>query len=384
MEIKYQCQAQIQKIIKHINPLPEYFEVSSKYLNGLDNKEFVKGFYEFREIIIKVYRDMLISPEEYGLILVGMDVSEYKNSKPRDSRASAIRLIAFLYNFGYAGELIQSELHISSQSFQELLKIKYMGFSWAQNAPMILKKLSDFGFEFAGLKGNSFDKNAEEYILSYPANPVVMNVLKGYAMSVPIVQHFPRELINLDYYTLEDAEPDEPVSVEFAVSLKEKEEELLNQLLSNVQKDYIDVCRELIEYAVSLGYYPYKTQASGFAVSFTGKKTNRTVIKLSPRTGLNHKKFIPELRLKFSATKQYSDIFNEAVKNEIEANSGIYNGCFGCGRCAGLEECYKYTYSDGRTLYKCSDVMIAPDWRKENVPEIKVMMKTQDDFWPKK
>lgn len=225
MEIKYQCQAQIQSIIERIKPIPEYFEVSAKYLDGLDNETFVRSFHEFREIIISVYRDMLAYPEEYGLILVGLEVSEYKNSQPRASRASALRLMALLYNFGRAGVLAQNELHITLESFQEIAKIKYVGFSWAQNAPMILKKLSDFGFEFVGLKGNTFDKNAEKYILSYSGNPALMNVLKGYAMSVPVLPHFPKELINLDYYTLEDAIPDEPTAAEFSTplnSLKEK------------------------------------------------------------------------------------------------------------------------------------------------------------------
>lgn len=384
MDIKYQCQTAIKKITENIKPIPRHFEVSAKYVNELDNETFVKGFLELREILTNIYYDMVVVPEEYGLILVGMEVSEYKNSKPRDSRASALRLMALLYNFGRAGELAGNKLHITPEAFQEILKIKYVGFSWSQNAPMILKKLSGFGFDFIGLKGNSLDKNAKEYILSYPDNPVLMNVLKGYAMSVPVIPHFPKELINLEYYTLEDVEPDEPISAAFAIPLKDKEKQLLNQLLNSVQKDYINVCKELIEYAVSLGYLPHKTQASGFAVSFTGKKTNRTVIKISPVTGLNHKKFIPELRIKFSASKNYSDIFANAVKNEAENHGGIYTGCFSCGKCPDAEsKMYKYVYPDGKIVRLCAEVMLAPDWNKENLPEIKEVIKTQDDFWLK-
>lgn len=383
MEIKYQCQTRIQKILENIQTSSDHFEVSSKYLYGLENDIFVKSFYELRELLISVYLDMLEYPEQYGLILTGMDISEYKNSKPRDSRASALRLMALLYNFGRAGELVQSELHIDSEAFQEILKVKYTGFAWTQNAPIIIKKLMGFGFGFVGLKGNAFDKKAEKFILSYPDNPSLINALKGYAMSVSIMQHFPQELINMEYYTMEDTEPDEPIMVEFAVPLKTKEKELLNQLLNSVQKDYIEVCKELIEYAVSLGYLPHQTQASGFAVSFTGKKTKRTVIKFSPVTGLNHKKFKPKLSIKFPATKEYSDIFNEAVKHEIEAHGGIYTGCFGCGNCLGEQDSYIYVYPDGRKNFICSNVLMSPDWHKEDVPEIKEMIKTQNEFWLK-
>lgn len=379
MEIKYQCQKQIQTILERIKSDTNHFEASVQYLNGLDNDTFVRGFYELREILRSVYRDMLERPDEYGLILVGLDVSEYKNSRPRDSRASAMRLMALLYNLGRAGELTNNELYITPEAFQEMAKIKYTGFSWTQNAPMILKKLSEFGFKFTGLKGASFDRKAEKYILSYPDSPALMNVLKGYAESIPVTQHFPKELMNIECYTLEDAVPDDKVSVEFSVPLKEKI--LLNELINNVQKDYIGVCVELIEYAISLGYMPHPTQASGFAVSFTGKKTNRTIIKLTPVTGLNHKKFIPELRIKYAAAENCSGIFREAIRKEAENFGGIYTGCFGCGKCAGLDECYKYTYTDGRTVHICSNVMLAPDWRKENLPEIKQMMKAQDEFW---
>ncbi len=381
MEIKYQCQAQIQKIIDGIKPIPNHFEVSDQYLFGLDNNTFIKNFSELREILISIYKDMLSHPEEYGLILVGMDVSEYKNSKPRDSRASAKRLMALLHNFGRAGEISQNELHISSETFQEIMKIKYVGFSWTQNAPLILKKLSDFGFEFIGLKGNSFDKKAEEFILSYPDNPEMINMLKGYAMSVPVVQHFPNELINMDYYTLEDSEPDKPISIEFSVSLKEKEKELLNQLLNSVQKDYIEACKELIEHAISLGYLPHMTKTGDFAVSFTSNKTNRTIIRMSPVTGLNNKKFIPTLNIVFSATKEYSEIFHKAVKDELESHGGLYTGCYGCGRCSGEKDSYVYVYRDGKIKFKCCNEMIKLDWSKENLPEIKQMMKTQDKFW---
>ena len=381
MEIKYQCQAQIQKILEGIKPHSDVFDVSKKYLYGLDNDTFVKGFYAVRKILISVYQDMLAVPEEYGLILVDMDISEYKNSQPRASRASALRLMALLYGLGRAGELVQNELHITAEAFQEIATIKYTGFSWMQNASMILNKLMEFGFTFIGLKGKSFDKKADQYVLSYPDNPAILNVLKGYAMSVPVLQHFPKELIYIEYYTLEDAEPDEPISIEFSLPLKDKEKELLKQLMNSVQKDYIDTCKELIEYTLSLGYLPHQTQTGNFCVSFTSKKINRTIITLAPNTGLNHKKFIPRLRILFSATKDYSSIFQNAVKDEIESIGGIYVGCFGCGKCRGEQDSYIYIYPDGRSVFKCCDVMMAPDWRKENIPEIKEMMKTQHDYW---
>ena len=379
--MKYQCQAQIQKTIDEIAPVPAQFDVSEQYLNGLDNVTFVRCFHEFRGILANVYQDMFKFPEEYGLILVGMDVSEYKNSRPRDSRASAKRLIALIHLLGRAGELAGNELHITPESFSEISKVKYVGFSWTQNAAMILKKLAEFGFNFVRLKGNSIDKDAGMYILSYPNNPAMMRMLKGYAMSVPVIPHFPKELTSLAHYTLLNAKEDAPISVEFAVPLKTKERDLLDQLMNTVQTDYIDECKALIEYAVSLGYLPHKTAVSGFAVSFTSKKTGRTIMKLTPNTGLNHRKFIPKLSMKFPATKVHSAVFTEAVKREMESNGGLYTGCFGCGKCAGEADSYVYEYPNGKHDFVCSNALMNPDWHREDVEEIKEMMKTQDDFW---
>ena len=381
MEITYQCQAQIQKIIAGIKQIPTDFCVSEKYLCGLDNDTFIKTFVEFRSLLTNAYEDMLAHPEQCGLLLVAMNVSEYKNSRPRDSRASAKRLIAFLHLLGRTGELHGDILHITQAAFSEMMKVKYMSLPWNKNVPMLAMKLTEFGFVFGGLKGKTFDKNADEYTLSFPGNPAMIRVLKGYAMSIPVTDHLPKELISLIHYTLPDAVEDAQISVKFDVPLKAKEQELLDELMNTVQRDYIDDCRRLIEYAVSLGYLPHKTQVSGFAVSFTSKNTGRTMMKLTPRTGLNHMKFIPELKMKFPATKVYSDIFAVAVREEMESNGGLYTGCFGCGKCAGRDDSYVYTYPDGRSDFVCSNALMCPDWSRENLPEIMEMMKTQDEFW---
>jgi hypothetical protein len=166
--------------------------------------------------------------------------------------------------------------------------------------------------------------------------------------------------------------------------VSEKITQLLNGFISELPENYQKMLQEIAEYAISLGYTPKKTKARDFAIDFSKSKVKRTIMKME----LHHnsiKKSVPGLRLKFYANKDYSDIFKEGIRRVIEEFDGKYTGCYGCGRCKGQLEGYIYTYDDGKKIFRCGGELISiHNFSSENVPEIKALIKGQDDFFIEK
>lgn len=86
--------------------------------------------------------------------------------------------------------------------------------------------------------------------------------------------------------------------------------------------------------------------------------------------------------LKFFAAKEYSDVFQKAVKRVIEEFDGKYTGCYGCGKCTGELEGYTYVYPDGKSVYRCGNILlkVAPV-SIENLEEIKQLLEIQDKYF---
>ena len=88
--------------------------------------------------------------------------------------------------------------------------------------------------------------------------------------------------------------------------------------------------------------------------------------------------------ISFFATPEYSDVFEQGIKRVIEDFNGRYTGCYGCGRCKEGLLGYTYVYPDGKTIFRCGGELIElPLIESKHVDEIKMMMKTQDEFWLK-
>lgn len=168
--------------------------------------------------------------------------------------------------------------------------------------------------------------------------------------------------------------------------MKVKHKEILDELFSNIEGKYAAMFRDLAEYAVSLGYNPVRNKTKDITVDFRKSKIKKTIIKMEAHEQ-NHDGYkygernIPGLRLRFFAAKEYSDIFKDGIRRVIEEFGGKYTGCYGCGRCDGTEG-YTYTYPDGRQVYRCGSELISIfDFEEKDLPEIKKLMKIQDDFY---
>lgn len=177
MEFRYYCQKELEKLIDHMILVPNKYSIQDNFLYGCSKKEFVDGFKELQRVIIHIYMNMMADPESYGLVLTELQINEHSKNA-RDSKGSVYRLIKLLYSLGRSGIIQDHRLIIDAEKYHAIEKEMKIS-----KAPILIRKLHDFGFEFEGLKKFSFDRKLKEYVLWYPSNPKVINVLKGYTMS---------------------------------------------------------------------------------------------------------------------------------------------------------------------------------------------------------
>lgn len=148
-------------------------------------------------------------------------------------------------------------------------------------------------------------------------------------------------------------------------------------------EDYLELLAEeektifstIADYAFRLGYKAKKDKTNSLGYTFTHGKVKKQVLRFS----LNRGK--PILRLKFFASRDYSDFFHEAIKFTIEEYNYKYTGCYGCGNCDGKQG-YKYKYPDGREYYRCGTELIEiSDLRNMPVEEMLALFKKQHEYY---
>ena len=156
---------------------------------------------------------------------------------------------------------------------------------------------------------------------------------------------------------------------------------LLDDFLNNLPEKDKTFFVSTAEYAISLNYLPKKSKTRVYNLDFINSKLKRTLLKLeAPDT--KKQDSTSGIRLKFYANKEYSDVFQEAIKRVIEEYDGRYTGCYGCGKCTGEKEGYFYVYSDGRRIFRCgSELIPVIGWNENSIVEIKQLMNVQNDFW---
>ena len=160
--------------------------------------------------------------------------------------------------------------------------------------------------------------------------------------------------------------------------MTEKQKILIDGLINAMPESDRKTYREIAEYVISLGYLPKKLGKGCEYLAFSKSKVGKTIIKIL--AGYNEvidKNGVSMLSIKFFASPTYSEIFQKGVERVVITCSG----CYGCGKCDGTHG-YTYTYPDGRKLFRCGSELIrlAPI-SAENVPEIKDLLKKQDEFW---
>lgn len=160
-----------------------------------------------------------------------------------------------------------------------------------------------------------------------------------------------------------------------------KQSELIDSLLSLMNDDDISLCKPVIDSLLNLGYVPKKHKKSTFVVEF--EMYGRIIVKIE----INHQGVLV-FWLRFSASAEYSQIFQDAVKRRPEAwikrnqdweNQDLQK-C--CGLCKGNPRFYHHINDNGNKIERCGGYTIAvPGVTVDDVPEILRLIKEQDDYF---
>lgn len=165
-----------------------------------------------------------------------------------------------------------------------------------------------------------------------------------------------------------------------------KQMNLINELMWKIDEDEKLLCKPVIDYLLELGYSVKKRKKSTFTIEF--EKYGRVIAKLEH--GKVYKTdSAPHLSfwLRFSASNQYTKVFQDAVNHRPEAwvKRGQYHqpknfDC--CGLCKGKPKFYHYISEDGTQFDGCGGyTKRIHDAASKDVPDILRMIKEQDEHF---
>lgn len=155
--------------------------------------------------------------------------------------------------------------------------------------------------------------------------------------------------------------------------------DLVLEFLENVPENNKTSYQEMAEKAIMLGYKPKRDKTKSLCVSFISSKYKTTLLRFVIEKG-------PSFRLKFYATKDYSEIFDKSIKWIIEKFNYKYVGCYGCGRCKkNTPEGYSVVYDDGRKYFRCGFELIEIRDLNNNIKdEVLKLMENQTKYYEEK
>ncbi len=159
--------------------------------------------------------------------------------------------------------------------------------------------------------------------------------------------------------------------------------ESLEEYLLRIPAEYTEMFRVLAQTAISLGYSPKRCKTADLCIDFRSSRTKRTIMKFSLKEekhdGFKYgERDVPGLRMRFFAADDYSELFCRSVQYAIEDRDGKYTGCYGCGRCKGAPKGYRYTYPDGKKVFRCGTELISIfNFTGDDLPEMLRLLKVQ-------
>jgi len=263
MEHIYHVQHEVISYYKHIPNVPDDVAIDKKLLFGVTESQFVENMCYFTEIMKSIYKDMEVRPNEYGLLIV--DINQVNENKADGNLAKASwrsvkRLGDVIAVIGKLGEIDGDKLRMSVLTFKDSLKK-------LDKLNLILNKLIDFGFSITDYNGKGFNKGIETFYISYPKKPLLMRIVKAYAISEPFHNDDPHEFYYFDYKRVADREKlsSHCVSHDLAGLLDEES----GKLLVDINKSFVDELGFLPHYKDdSIEYYYKKKRVARFMIDF--------------------------------------------------------------------------------------------------------------------
>jgi hypothetical protein len=263
MEHIYHVQNEVVAYYQHIPKVPEDVAIDKKLLFDMTERQFVENMCYFTELMKKMYVDMEVRPEEYGLMLI--DINKVNENKAEGNLAKASwrsvkRLGDVIAQIGKLGEIENDKLRLPVADFKASLKK-------VEKLSLILNKLIDFGFTITDFDGKSFNKGSKTFYIAYPKNLLLMSVLKAYSIAEPFHEHDPHEFYYFDYKRVADREklPTHCVAKDLADLIDEEK----GKLLVEINKCFVDDLGISPHYKDdSIEYYLKKKRVARFIIDF--------------------------------------------------------------------------------------------------------------------
>jgi len=324
---KYCCQNRVQSYIDHMIDVPDDFSIISEKLQGLNKSDFIVGLKSLTELIKKLYENMILDPEGFGLPCVEDIHYSPFNPKAAESGNSSYRLIMFLYVLANSGILENDKLIIDKKKYQETNK-KQKGMFKVSNTTYIFNKLSDFGFEIENFNGKTLDKKCDNFTISYKKHKNLITVLYGYMKDVQIQRE---PFMSFHYYLLSNPE-DLP---------KNHIQNIFSEYFHGKEKDFYI---ELSNFLSELNIYP-KYNGYAFSIDYLA---NPKVKQLFIRCFSDYRKISINLKLNFIDTyTEYLSTCPENVKQTFKIKSN-------CNFCQESCVCRRIWSFEGITYTFCT------------------------------
>ena len=207
MEHTYNVQEQAVKYYRHIPRVPENFPVAADALRGAENDAFAAAFAHFADTMERMYKDIEVLPEAYGMPLTKLGETAPKksaNSVAREAYRAIKRLGDVLRAIGELGEPTDGGLRVEIAAFKAAMSAQKPRLA---NAHLILDRLTAFGFTFTDYADGDFTKGATAFTVAHPKNPLVMTVLRAYSTAPRFygaTTYDPHEFYYFDYKRVAD------------------------------------------------------------------------------------------------------------------------------------------------------------------------------------
>lgn len=132
----------------------------------------------------------------------------------------------------------------------------------------------------------------------------------------------------------------------------------------------------LVQFMKDLGYKLKRAKTKDINYLFTHTKVKRNILKFSVL------KDSIIVKAKFYASKEYSTVFQNAIKATIEEYDFKYTGCYGCGKCKEEFMGYTYTYPDGKSYFRCGlELIELLEFNDYMLEELMELLKHQHDYY---
>jgi hypothetical protein len=169
--------------------IPEKFIINEAYINNLPEDRIEAAFREIWDMFYKIYTDISIYPEKFGMPLYKNNPDEYSKygfppSAANQSKYAPFMFFDLLINIFISGELKSGELIVSADKLRlanEKYKLCVQKTYKIKNIGKLFSQLKNYGLYADGLINNKLTDKIGEIILTCPDNNDILYVLKKMA-----------------------------------------------------------------------------------------------------------------------------------------------------------------------------------------------------------